>query len=49
MEHVLNPGQLDQWFENSAQKQYTKDLLFSTVFDILSQVVSGSRASVHSA
>jgi len=49
MERVLNPEQLDQWFENSAQKQYTKDLLFSTVFDIMSQVVPGSRASVHAA
>ena len=49
MERVLNPEQLDQWFENCSQKQYTKDLLFSTVFDIMSQVVSGSRASVHAA
>ena len=49
MERVLNPEQLDQWFEKSAQKQYTKELLFSTVFDIMSQVVSGSRASVHAA
>ena len=36
-------------FEKSSQKQYTKDLLFSTVFDIMSQVVSGSRAPVHAA
>ena len=49
MERVLNPEQLDHWFEKSCQKQYTKDLLFSTVFDIMSQVVSGSRASVHAA
>ena len=49
MERVLNPEQLDQWFENCSQKQYTKDLLFSTVFDIMSQVVSGSRDSVHAA
>jgi IS4 transposase len=49
MERVLNPDQLDNWFENCSQKQYTKDLLFSTVFDIMSQVVSGSRDSVHAA
>ncbi len=49
MERVLNAEQLDQWFENCSQKQYTKDLLFSTVFDIMSQVVSGSRDSVHAA
>ena len=47
MERVLNPEQLDDWFEQTAEKQYTKELLFSTVFDIMSQVVSGSKASVH--
>ncbi len=49
MENLLNPEQLDEWFENTAQKQYTKDLLFSSVFDIMSLVVSGSYSSVHSA
>ena len=49
MEHVLNPVQLDQWFEKTAKAQYTKDLFFSSVFDIMSQVVSGSRRTVHAA
>ncbi len=49
MERVLNPEQLDEWFENTAEEQYTKDLLFSSVFDIMTQVVSGSRPSVHAA
>ena len=49
MERVLNPNQLDQWFNETAEKQYTKDLMFSTVFDIMSQVVCGSRRSVHAA
>ena len=49
MERVLNPEQLDQWFEKTAQEQYTKDLLFSSVFDVMTQVVSGSRHSVHAA
>ena len=49
MERVLNPEQLDQWFEKTAEEQYTKDLLFSSVVDIMSQVVSGSRDSVHAA
>ena len=49
MERVLNPSQLDQWFNATAEQQYTKDLLFSTVFDIMSQVVCGSRPSVHAA
>ena len=49
MERVLNPNQLDQWFNETAEQQYTKDLMFSTVFDIMSQVVCGSRHSVHAA
>ena len=49
MERVLNPEQLDHWFSQNAKNQYTKDLLFSSVFDIMSQVVSGSRDSVHAA
>jgi IS4 transposase len=49
MERVLNPDQLDKWFEQAAEKQYTRDLLFSSVFDIMSEVVSGARKSVHAA
>ncbi len=49
MERVLNPSQLDQWFNETAEQQYTKELLFSTVFDIMSQVVCGSHHSVHAA
>jgi hypothetical protein len=46
MEYVLNPQQLDQGFDKTAQEQYTKDL-FSSVFDIMIQVVSCSRPTVH--
>jgi IS4 transposase len=49
MERVLNPDQLNQWFDSTAKDQYTKDLLFSTVFDLMSQVVGGSYHSVHAA
>ncbi|MEE9189370.1 MAG: IS4 family transposase [Candidatus Neomarinimicrobiota bacterium] len=49
MERALNPEQLDLWFEKTADSQYTRDLLFSSVFDIMSQVVSGSQKSVHAA
>jgi hypothetical protein len=49
MERALNPEQLDQWFDKTAEAQYTRDLLFSSVFDIMSQVVCGSRKSVHAA
>ena len=49
VERVLNPDQLNQWFDSTAKDQYTKDLLFSTVFDLMSQVVRGSYHSVHAA
>ena len=49
MERVLNPDQLDKWFEQVAEEQYTRDLLFSTIFDIMSDVVCGTRKSVHAA
>jgi hypothetical protein len=39
LERCLNPAQLDAWFERVAQRQYTRTLLFSTVFDLLTQVV----------
>jgi len=48
-ERVLNPNQLDLWFNKVADQQYTKELMFSTVFDIMSQVVCGSHPSVHAA
>ena len=49
MERVLNPQKLNKWFNLTAKQQYTKDLLFSTVFDVMSQVACGSRASVNAA
>jgi len=49
MERVLNPSQLNQWFNETAEQQYTKELMFSSVFDLMSQVVCGSRNSIHAA
>jgi hypothetical protein len=49
IERVLNPDFMDQWFEATAKEQYTKDLLFSTVLDLMIKVVSGKYKSVHAA
>lgn len=49
MERFLNPDHLDAWFEEVSDKQYTRDLLFSTLFDLISKVVCGSHKSVHAA
>lgn len=49
LERVLGPDSLDWWYERTAQKQYTRELLFSTVYDLMSQVVFRLQPSVHAA
>jgi hypothetical protein len=49
LERVLGAEQLDAWFARTAQKQYTRTVLFSTVYDLLSQVVFRSKPSVRAA
>jgi Transposase DDE domain len=49
LERVLGADQLDTWFAQTAQKQYTRTVLFSTVYDILSQVVFRIKPSVRAA
>ena len=49
LERVLGAGQLDAWFARTAQKQYTRTVLFSTVYDLMSQVVFRIQPSVHAA
>jgi hypothetical protein len=49
VERLLNPEQMDQWFEQLAQEQYTRELLFSTVVSLLLEVVCGSRKAVTAA
>jgi IS4 transposase len=49
LERVLGADPLDRWYEHTAQKQYTRDLLFSTVYDLMSQVVFRIQPSVHAA
>jgi hypothetical protein len=49
LEHALCPQELDALFERCAEQQYTRELLFSTTADLLSQAVCGVRKSVHAA
>ena len=49
MENALNPRVLDQLFEDHAQRQYTRDLLFSSIVELMSVVVCGIRPSIHAA
>jgi hypothetical protein len=49
LERVLGADRLDQFYERTAQKQYTRDLLFSSVYDLMSQVVFRVKPSVRAA
>lgn len=49
LERVLGADRLDLWYQRTAQKQYTRELLFSTVYDLMSQVVFGMQPSVRAA
>ena len=49
LERVLGADRLDLWFERTAQKPYTRDLLFSSVYDLMNQVVFCVQPSVRAA
>lgn len=47
LELALLPAELDALFAHTAQRQYTRDLLFSTTVDLMSLVVAGIRPTIH--
>lgn len=49
LERALNSEKLDAWFERTAINQYVRDLLFSSVFELMHQVVFTIRPSIHAA
>lgn len=49
LENALPPATLDQLFEDHAELQYTRTLLFSDVVDLMSLVVCRVRPSINSA
>jgi hypothetical protein len=49
MERVLSPKKIDAIFTRAARIQYERELLFSTVVALMSQVVCGVRPSVRAA
>jgi hypothetical protein len=48
-ERLLDADKLDAWFESVESSQYTRELPFSTVFSLMSQVVCGTQKSVNAA
>jgi Transposase DDE domain len=49
MERALTPQRVDELFEKTAQRQYTRELLFSTTVDLMALVVCRVRPSVNAA
>jgi hypothetical protein len=49
LQRLLDPDALDALFERTAQHQYTHELLFSALAELLGQVVLGVHPSVHAA
>lgn len=49
MVNAFAAGKLDELFRRKAEHQYTRELLFSTVVDLMVPVVCGMRPSVHAA
>ena len=49
LENALNPQVVDQLFDDVADKQYTKQLLFSSIVDLMSLVVCRIQPAIHAA
>jgi hypothetical protein len=49
LERVLGAEQLNQFYERTAKNQYTRELLFSTVYELMSDVVFRHQPSVRAA
>ncbi|QQO53927.1 MAG: IS4 family transposase [Thiohalocapsa sp. PB-PSB1] len=49
LERVLSPSKLDAWFARTAVDQYTRELLFSTIFNLMSAVVFKTHPSINAA
>jgi hypothetical protein len=49
MENIVTSDVLDRVFEQTAQRQYCRELLFSSIVDLLGLVATGARKSVNDA
>ena len=49
LEHALSPRAIDALFEDVAERQYTRKLLFSQVVDLMGTVVCNVRPAIHAA
>lgn len=49
LERAVDPHELDRLFESEATTQYTRELLFSTMVDLMATVVFGVKPSIRAA
>jgi len=49
LQRILDPSHIDQLFAQTAQRQYTNELMFSSLVDLMTRVVLGQEPSVHAA
>ena len=49
LEHTLDPAEIDRLFEENADRQYTREVLFSSIVELMGSVVCGAQPSVHAA
>ena len=49
LEHTLDPAEIDRLFEENADRQYTREVLFSSIVELMGAVVCGAQPSVRAA
>src|SRR3954466_10652132 len=49
LEHALDPAAIDRLFEENATRQYTREVLFSSIVELMGAVVCGAQPSVRAA
>jgi IS4 transposase len=49
LEHALDPDEIDRLFEENAEHQYTREILFSSIVELMGAVVCGAQPSVRAA
>jgi IS4 transposase len=49
LEHALDPDEIDRLFEENADHQYTREILFSSIVELMGAVVCGAQPSVRAA
>jgi IS4 transposase len=49
LEHALDPAEIDRLFEENADRQYTREVLFSSIVELMGAVVCGAQPSIRAA